>query len=189
MGTIPETPAAIGLGANLGERLNILAGATIALASLPHTRLVARGPVVQSPPLEPPSPQGAPAAHTPALGGPYLNSAVLLATKLAPLELLVELHRIEKLFGRDRAGETARWMPRTLDLDMLLFSDQVIQTPALTVPHPRLAERWFVLEPLVAIWPDAIVPGTGLRVSELLARVAPPKPPAPAAASPVTESS
>jgi len=95
----------------------------------------------------------------------YLNAVVGLQTRLAALNLLRELQNIEHQHGRVRNGE--RWGPRTLDLDLLLYADDIIDSPDLSVPHPGIAERAFVLLPLAEIAPDLIVPNKG-TVSELL---------------------
>jgi 2-amino-4-hydroxy-6-hydroxymethyldihydropteridine diphosphokinase len=95
----------------------------------------------------------------------FLNGAVALETALAPRELLETLLRIERELGRVR-GE--RWGPRTIDLDLLLYGDEVVDEPGLTVPHPRLHERRFALEPIAELDPTVEVPRRG-RVSELLA--------------------
>ncbi len=106
--------------------------------------------------------------RTPAVGSQagndFVNATVELFTDLEPLELLDELQLIENVFGRTRER---RWGPRTLDLDMLLYSDQSIVTDQLTLPHPRLHERAFVLYPLSEIAPDLVIPGHG-RVLDLL---------------------
>ena len=94
----------------------------------------------------------------------YVNAVMAIETSLAPLDLLDLLQSIESLEGRVRLGE--RWGPRTLDLDLLLYGDQVIQHPRLVVPHPGLAVREFVLHPLAEILPDLEVPGLG-RIREL----------------------
>jgi len=94
----------------------------------------------------------------------YLNAVVGLQTRLTAFKLLCELQNIENLHGRVRDGE--RWGPRTLDLDILLYADDIIDTPALSVPHPGIAERSFVLLPLAELAPDLIVPNKG-TVSKL----------------------
>ena len=94
----------------------------------------------------------------------YVNAVMAIETSLAPLDLLDLLQSIESLEGRVRLGE--RWGPRTLDLDLLLYGEQVIQHPRLVVPHPGLAVREFVLHPLAEILPDLEVPGLG-RIREL----------------------
>ncbi len=97
---------------------------------------------------------------------PFLNTAASLETTLGPRELLDRLLAVERELGRVRTSE--RWGPRTLDLDLLLYGDAVHDEPGLTVPHPRLHERRFVLEPLSELAPDLVVPGCG-RVKALLA--------------------
>ncbi len=148
-------PAMIGLGSNLGDRRAFLEGATEALAATPGI-VALRVSVFR---------------ETDAVGGPegqgaYLNGAASFETTLGPFELLHVLQAIETRFGRVR---TIRWGERTLDLDLLLYGDRIIETDELTIPHPRLAERRFVLEPLAEVAPDAIEPRTGRRVSEILA--------------------
>jgi len=95
----------------------------------------------------------------------YLNAVVGLQTELSAFDLLNELQRIENQHGRLRDGE--RWGPRTLDLDLLLYAEEVIDTPELSVPHPGIAERSFVLLPLSELAPDLVVPNKG-AVSNLL---------------------
>ncbi len=100
----------------------------------------------------------------------YLNAVVGLQTELSAFHLLSELQHIEYSHGRTRDGE--RWGPRTLDLDLLLFADEIIDTPKLSVPHPGIAERSFVLLPLAELAPDLIVPNKG-SVSNLLDQCSP----------------
>ncbi len=97
----------------------------------------------------------------------YCNSVVCLQTRLAPEELLTALQSIEKKLGRQRK---VKWGPRVIDLDLLLYGDDEIETAGLTVPHPGIAERDFVLVPLEEIAPDQRVPGKGL-VKELLSQL------------------
>jgi 2-amino-4-hydroxy-6-hydroxymethyldihydropteridine diphosphokinase len=89
---------------------------------------------------------------------PFVNACIRLETAVEPRALLATLHAVEKEFGRDRAGER-RWGPRTLDLDLLAYNDLAIDSPDLTLPHPRLFERAFVLVPLAEIAPDRIIAG------------------------------
>ena len=88
----------------------------------------------------------------------FINACISIDTSLDPHALLFTLHKIEKKFGRDRAGET-RWGPRTLDLDMLAYDDMAIDKPELTLPHPRMFQRAFVLVPLCEIAPDRMIGG------------------------------
>jgi 2-amino-4-hydroxy-6-hydroxymethyldihydropteridine diphosphokinase len=109
--------------------------------------------------------------ETEPVGGPpgqgmFLNAAAILETTLDPFELLHVLQQIEEKFGRMR---NVRWGERTLDLDLLLFGDKIVNTSALIVPHPQLTVRRFVLEPLAEVAPDAVDPITGRTIIELLA--------------------
>lgn len=147
--------AYVGLGANLGDARAQLAGALEALARLPQTTLAAVSPWYRTAPVD--------------AGGPdYLNAVAALATALPAQTLLTALHAIEQAFDRQRPYRNA---PRTLDLDVLLYGDAVIATPTLTVPHPRLTERAFVLRPLLALAPDLVLPG-GRRLDAFLPAVA-----------------
>ena len=148
------TRVAIGLGSNLGDRADHLNGAASDLAGL--------GEIVATSSIYETAPVGGPAQDT------YLNAVVVVDTDLPPRSVLDRLLGIEHAHGRQRRE---RWGPRTLDLDLLLYGDQTIDSPGLTVPHPRLTERRFVLEPLNEAWPDASLPD-GTRVSDLLAAVA-----------------
>ena len=144
------TIAYVGLGANLGDR-----DATIraAVAELPG--------VVAISPLRETDPVGV--TDQPR----FLNGVAALETELAPRELLDVLLAVERRLGRERRE---RWGPRTIDLDLLLYGDEVIDEDGLTVPHPRLRERRFVLEPLADLAPKLVVPGLG-GVEELLAEL------------------
>jgi len=152
--------ACIGLGANLGEAAATVAAAFPALAGLPGSRLLASSRLYR----------------TPAWGRTdqpdFVNAAVVLETSLPPLELLDALLRIERDAGRVRGGEGTRWGPRVLDLDLLLYGDQVLDLPGLQVPHPYLHQRAFVLVPLAEIAPGAAIPGLG-TVADALAAVDP----------------
>ena len=99
---------------------------------------------------------------------PFTNACIEIETGLDPHALLFTLHRIEKNFGRDRAHET-RWGPRTLDLDLIAYDDVRLDKPELTLPHPRVFERAFVLVPLAEIAPDRVI--AGRRVSDALAEL------------------
>lgn len=147
-------PAYIGLGANLGDALGALRAALAALRELPGTRLAAVSSLYRSAPID-------------ATGPDYLNAVARLDTALAPHELLAALQAIELAHGRERPYRNA---PRTLDLDLLLHGAARIDTPMLTLPHPRLHERAFVLLPLAEIAPSLVLPGLG-PIEAALARV------------------
>jgi 2-amino-4-hydroxy-6-hydroxymethyldihydropteridine diphosphokinase len=151
MGTV----ALLGLGSNLGDRKAELDAAVSALTEAPGIVLRKVSRYHETAPVGGPEGQG-----------DYLNAAAAVETTLEPLELLHVLQEIEHRAGRVR---TVRWGPRTLDLDLLLFGDQVIATEELQVPHPRMAERLFVLAPLAEIAPGAVDPVTGRTIAELLA--------------------
>jgi 2-amino-4-hydroxy-6-hydroxymethyldihydropteridine diphosphokinase len=151
--------AAIALGSNLGNRKANLGLGVVGLASLCATRVVARAPVIRSSPM---SPAGGTSAE--GLGGDYFNTAVVVETGLSPADLLSACHAIERHAGRDRATEPRRWLARTLDLDIVLYGELLIDLPGLTIPHPGLRDRPFVLEPLAEIWPEARVPPDGVTV-------------------------
>jgi 2-amino-4-hydroxy-6-hydroxymethyldihydropteridine diphosphokinase len=146
--------AYIGLGANLGDARTALDAALQALAALPRTRLLRRSSIYRSAPIE-------------SSGPDYLNAVAELRTGLAPHELLLELQAIERDHGRERPYRNA---PRTLDLDLLLHDEQTLDTPELTLPHPRAHQRAFVLLPLAELAPQLDIPGHG-PVMDLLAQV------------------
>ncbi len=149
-----ETVAYVGIGSNLGEPRARVRAALDELARLPETRLLARSSLYRS----------APVGY--AAQPDFVNAVAKLATGLSAEALLADLQAIESRHGRERSFANA---PRTLDLDLLLYGDAVIAGPGLSVPHPRMHERAFVLAPLAEVDPDAEVPGRG-RAAELLAR-------------------
>jgi 2-amino-4-hydroxy-6-hydroxymethyldihydropteridine diphosphokinase len=147
--------AFVGIGSNLGDReahlrrsLDLLAAEegidVVAVSALRETEPV--GPIEQ---------------------GPFLNGAVQVSTDLPPQELLERLLDVEQQLGRVRRE---RFGPRTIDLDLLLYGDEIVEEPGLTLPHPRLHERRFALEPLAELAPSLVVPGHG-PVSALLAKL------------------
>ncbi len=148
-------PAYVGVGSNLGDSRARVEAAFDALGAIADTRLVARSRLYRTRPFGP-VPQGE-----------FVNAAAGLLTRLTAPGLLAALRAIESAQGRVRAE---RWGPRTLDLDLLVFGAERIETPELTVPHPGIAERGFVLAPLNDIAPTLDVPGRG-RVEELLRRL------------------
>jgi 2-amino-4-hydroxy-6-hydroxymethyldihydropteridine diphosphokinase len=146
----------VGLGSNLAHPRRRLAHAMRALARLPRTRVVRVSPNYLSAPLGT------------ALAQPdYVNAVAEVVTTLAPRALLSRLHAIERREGRERTRGGARNLPRTLDLDLLLYGRRRIRLTQLTVPHPRMHERAFVLRPLVDIAPHATIPHHG-RARSLL---------------------
>jgi 2-amino-4-hydroxy-6-hydroxymethyldihydropteridine diphosphokinase len=140
------TLATVGLGANLDDPRRRVLAALEALAQLPQTTLAARSSLYRSAPL----------GHTEQPD--FINAVARLCTALAPQALWEALQGIERAHGRERGFRNA---PRTLDLDLLLYGAERIDSPALTVPHPRMHQRAFVLQPLLEIDPDAEIPGRG----------------------------
>lgn len=140
-------PAYVGIGSNLGDPVAAVRAAFDALESLPDTRVPLRSSLYRSAPV---GPQDQP--H-------FVNAVAGLLTQLAAADLLRALQSLEDAAGRERGGE--RWGPRTLDLDLLAYSTQVIDAPGISVPHPRIAERNFVLLPLSEIAPSLVIPGRG----------------------------
>ena len=150
------TSVVIALGSNLGDRMGTLQAAVDAIAALPAVSVTGISPVYETAPV----------------GGPdqpdYLNAVLAARTTLPPHSLLDALHEIEAAAGRVR---TVRWGARTLDLDIIAYGSQVADDPVLTLPHPRAAERAFVLGPWHDLDPSAELPGHG-TVAETLAALA-----------------
>jgi 2-amino-4-hydroxy-6-hydroxymethyldihydropteridine diphosphokinase len=146
--------AYVALGSNLGDRRACLLGALATLAEVTGVELERTSSIRETAPV------GGPAGQE-----TYLNGVVRLRTSLEAHALLDVLQGVERQFGRQRLE---RWGPRTLDLDLLLYDDAVIDTERLVVPHPRMHERRFVLEPLCDIAPEAVHPLFGLTVRDLL---------------------
>lgn len=149
------TVAYVGLGANLGDARQTLKDAVVCLAQQAGVTIVARSHLYHSAPVD-------------ADGADYYNCVVALETRLSAHQLLRLCLDIEQHFGRERPYKHA---PRTLDLDVLLYGDEHINDTDLTVPHPRIAARAFVLLPLNDLRPELEIPGHG-RVTDLLAGVA-----------------
>ena len=149
--------ACIGLGANLGDAEGAVRGAFTALDALPGSRLLARSRLYRTPAwgrTDQPS---------------FINAAAVLDTTLTPQALLQALLEIERGAGRTRDGDAGRWGPRVLDLDLLLYGDQVLDEAGLQVPHPYLHARAFVLVPLAEVAPAAGIPGHGSVAAALAA--------------------
>ena len=145
-----STVAFVGMGSNLAHPRRQIARAVAALARVPATRVVALSPNYATAPL-------ACAVDQP----DYVNAVVALRTSLAPRSLLRHLQAIERAQGRERGSKVPRNSPRTLDLDLLLYGRRIVRLRQLTVPHPRMHERAFVLTPLLDIAPAVSVPRRG----------------------------
>lgn len=145
-------PAYVGVGSNMGDPAAEVRSAIRALGAIDRTRLVSASRLYRTKPFGP------------VAQGDFINAVAGVLTQLAPQELLAALRGLEAARGR-RRGE--RWGPRILDLDLLVYGAQRVDTPELVVPHPGIAERGFVLAPLADIAPDLQVPGVG-RVGALL---------------------
>jgi 2-amino-4-hydroxy-6-hydroxymethyldihydropteridine diphosphokinase len=137
--------AFVAIGANLGDARAAVTDAIKTLARLPHTRLVRASGSYRTAPID-------------SSGPDYINAVACIDTQLDAHALLAQLQAIEQAHGRERPYRNA---PRTLDLDLLLYGDDVIESRDLSVPHPRMLERAFVLVPLLEIAPDLQVPGHG----------------------------
>lgn len=143
----------IGLGSNLGDRLGHLQQAIDTLHSHPHITVTHVSPVYETKPV------GMTEQPT------FLNMVIALHTSLSPQALLWEMQQVEAHHQRKR---TIRWGPRTLDLDLLLYGERIIQEKELIVPHPRMCERPFVLIPLRDVAGNCSIPGTGKTIDQLL---------------------
>jgi 2-amino-4-hydroxy-6-hydroxymethyldihydropteridine diphosphokinase len=152
------TKAYIGLGANLGPREVTLLRAVDLLGAEPGVEVLAVSGLRETAPVG--------NADQPE----FLNGAVALETSLTARELLDALLRVERELGRVRDG--TQWGPRTIDLDLLVYGDEIVDEPGLRVPHQRLHERRFALEPLAELEPDLLVPGKG-KVMDLLVKLNP----------------
>ncbi|MEM0984273.1 MAG: 2-amino-4-hydroxy-6-hydroxymethyldihydropteridine diphosphokinase [Planctomycetota bacterium] len=153
-----RSTALIALGSNLGDRSAHLSAALDAIAQLPDTAIIATSSIHETDPVGPPG------------QGPYLNAVCRIETAIEPRELLETLLDIERSRGRDRDQEQ-RWGSRTLDLDLILYADRVIDEPGLTLPHPRLHERAFVLDPAAEVASELVVPTLGCSIADLVQRL------------------
>src|ERR1700749_4111408 len=144
--------AVIALGGNVGDVRATFKKAVAHICGMAQAALTARSSDYVTPPWG--------EANQPR----FINACIEIETALDPHALLFTLHKIEKKFGRDRAKEI-RWGPRTLDLDLIAYDDVAIDKPELTLPHPRLFQRAFVLVPLVEIVPDRLIAGRDIKAA------------------------
>jgi 2-amino-4-hydroxy-6-hydroxymethyldihydropteridine diphosphokinase len=142
--------ALVGLGGNLGDVRRTLADAVRAFCDDAAVRLSARSADYRTPPW---GKQDQP---------PFVNACIAVETTLSPHDLLARAMAVERMFGRERAAG-ARWGPRPLDIDLLDYADMKVDEPGLTLPHPRMFDRAFVLVPLAEIRPDAVIAGRRVR--------------------------
>jgi 2-amino-4-hydroxy-6-hydroxymethyldihydropteridine diphosphokinase len=143
----------VAFGSNVGNREENIASALGSLRRIPHTSISAVSTSIETTPVD--CPPGS---------ADFLNGVVELETELSARELLMYMHRIEAELGRERGVKNA---PRTIDLDLILFGNEIIAEPDLIVPHPRMRERAFVLDPLLALAPDIRDPETGQRYADI----------------------
>ncbi len=146
--------AFVGIGSNLGDRQSHIEFATASLSDGAGAELIAVSRVFETDPVGP-APQG-----------PYLNACAELRTEVSPHDLLAWLLTIENRAGRERSADS-RWRARTLDLDLLLYGDTRLDCDSLSLPHPRLHERAFVLEPLCDLAAEFVHPSLGVSIGEL----------------------
>lgn len=147
----------IGVGSNEGDRFKQISTALSAIAATPGIRLLQVAPIIETEPV------GGPAQEN------YLNTAIEIETAIAPVDLLKALKAIEKKQGRNLNAQ--RWSARTIDLDILFYGDQVLETPDLVIPHPLMPKRLFVLEPLNELAGDFLHPALKQTVRSLLAQL------------------
>lgn len=149
----------LGLGSNLGDREQMLRAAITAIDALPSTKMCESSGIYETPPMGPQD-QGA-----------YLNMAVHVQSAMTAVELVANLQKIEIDLGRADRQDRRHWGPREIDLDVLLIGDTVINEPGLTVPHPGMHQRWFVLKPLAEIAPDLMHPVLHQAIETLLTKL------------------
>jgi len=151
--------AFIGIGSNLGDRQGYIDLARKQLAGLPDTQVTGFSSVYETEPVGPVE------------QGSFLNAVAELSTGLAPTDLLAGLQEIEQLAGRSAEQRQVKWGPRTLDLDILLYADQVIELGALQIPHPQMHRRAFVLRPLADLDATLMHPQLNLTVEQMLTQL------------------
>jgi len=158
-------PVLLGLGANAGDAMLQLAAAVELIGEIVGVTVEEVSSVYVTPPWPPADDP----RHVPQ--DDYLNLVVRASATIGPEELLAATLELEGLLGRDRAREQ-RWGPRPIDIDLLVHGEEVRDRPELTVPHPRITERAFVLVPLLEVWPGGVLPGSGRRLATALNELA-----------------
>lgn len=150
--------AFIGIGTNLGDRAANYAAALVRIGKLRETKLVRQSSIYETDPVG-------------ELPGPFLNGAIEVETELGPQALMTQLLAVERAMGRKRPAKakSGKHQPRIIDLDLLFYDNEIINSPELQVPHPRLHERRFVLAPMSELAPALIHPRLNASISELLA--------------------
>jgi len=159
-----HAPVLLGLGANVGDALTQLAAAVELIGDIDGVEVEEVSSVYATPPWPPADDP----RHVPQ--DDYLNLVVRARATIGPEALLTATLELERLLGRDREREQ-RWGPRPIDIDLLVHGDELRDVPELTVPHPRITERAFVLVPMLEVWPGGTLPG-GTRVAAALAALA-----------------
>jgi 2-amino-4-hydroxy-6-hydroxymethyldihydropteridine diphosphokinase len=159
--------AFIGIGSNLGDRAANYREALVRITALPESRIVRQSSIYETEPVG-------------EIKGAFLNGAIEVETELGAEALMRRLLAMERAMGRKRAPASRKSVkpaarPRTIDLDLLFFNNEVLETPTLTVPHPRLHERRFVLVPMVELAPALIHPKSNKTISDLLVNIKAPQ--------------
>jgi 2-amino-4-hydroxy-6-hydroxymethyldihydropteridine diphosphokinase len=163
--SVVHSPVLLGLGANVGDAMTQLAAAVELIGDLDGVTVEEVSSVYATPPWPPPDDP----RHVPQ--DDYLNLVVRARADIGPETLLAATLELEGLLGRDRSDEQ-RWGPRPIDIDLLVHGDELRDLPELTVPHPRITQRAFVLVPLLEVWPGGALPGGGTRIAVALSRLA-----------------
>jgi len=162
--------AYLSLGSNIGDRMAFLGKAEKMLKAHPKIKILKASQIYETEPWPNPAKAGLPNSHPHAEKGEkwFLNQVIEIETALSPVGLLKEIKMIERKIGRIKREH---WGPREIDIDILLYGDQIIDTPELTIPHRHLEDRQFVLMPLVEIAPHLIDPMTGRKFGDILKEV------------------